>query len=96
MDESSERGRAQQQGRSHGKEVGRSYLVTWSMIQGRTSDLTGNQSGDAAALGSQSNIQIWCSGCKNTNPWNLLSCRRESFMEIVAVGSGPKRDYICS
>ena len=40
MDESSERGRAQPQGRSHGKEVGRSYLVTWSMIQGRTSDLT--------------------------------------------------------
>lgn len=38
-------------GRHRGGQVERLHLVTWSMIQGRTSGVTGNQSGDAAALG---------------------------------------------
>ena len=81
-------------GRHHGGQVERLHLVTWSMIQGRTSGITGNQSGDAAALGSRNNVQIRCSRYKKIDSWIFLSCRRKSLLGMVAVGSGPKRGSV--
>lgn len=78
-----------------GKEVGKS--LSSNLVHGSGQNFRHNRESKwrCCCLGSQSNIQIWCSGCKNTNPRNLPFLVGESFMGIVAVSLWVKRLHLC-